>query len=58
MEKKHEDYSALLERLQQPQTEGWTLLTESDLEILDEIRDIREIVLDIETPDFQISSRT
>jgi len=58
MENKHEDLCSLLARLKQLETGSWTLLTESDLEVLEDIRDIREIVLDIETPDFQISSRT
>jgi hypothetical protein len=58
MKEKREDYTPLFDEMQKPDTKGWVLLTDNDLKLLDEIREIREIVLDIEAPDYQISSRT
>jgi len=56
--KNREDFTSLLTELQKPDAQGWILLSESDLKLFDGIREIREIVLDLETPDYEISSRT
>jgi len=58
MKKQSEDYTLLFEEIKKSTTSGWVLLTDEDLALYDQIREIREIVMDTEMPDFQLSSRT
>jgi|GEM_PF-5081820 hypothetical protein len=58
MTEEKENFEPLFGKLEESKSNGWVLLSESELNLLNEIRDIRELILEIEAPDYNISSIT